>query len=169
MLEAQGEVGSLRWGVLGGGRIAEQFLGGIGESKTATLVAVGSRDLKRAQALAERIPTARGYGSYAEVVTNPEVDAVYIATLNPNHLELITMAAGEGKHILCEKPITLTAQEACVARDATRESWGRAGRGDDVSLSTTDRGVAPDRLEREDRCPTTRGRLVFLRDRVCPR
>jgi predicted dehydrogenase len=111
-------VPSLRWGVLGGGRIAAQFVVGVAESKTGTLVAVGSHDLDRARRLASETSTARGYGSYSEVVESGDVDAIYIATPHPQHLELITAGTVAGKHVLCEKPITMTAAQACKARGA---------------------------------------------------
>jgi predicted dehydrogenase len=109
---------SLRWGVLGAGRIAADFVVGVRESKTGSVVAVGSHDLGRACSLAAGTTTAKGYGSYVEVLENAEVDAVYVATLHPHHLELIVAAAAAGKHILCEKPMTMTAEEACVAQAA---------------------------------------------------
>ncbi len=112
----------LRWGVLGAGRIAADFVTGIRDSKTGRLVAVGSHDPDRARKLAGSTVDATGYGSYREILENPGIDAVYVATLHPQHLELIVAAADAGKHILCEKPLTMNSEEAAVARSAASDA-----------------------------------------------
>jgi predicted dehydrogenase len=122
MSEATVGVPALRWGVLGAGRIAADFIVGVRESETGTLVAVGSHDLGRARSLAEGTSTAKGYGSYGEVLGDAEVDAVYVATPHPQHFELILAATAAGKHVLCEKPITMTSAEASLARTAASDA-----------------------------------------------
>lgn len=111
---------SVRWGVLGAGRIAAQFVAGISASQTGVLAAVASRDPARAAALAAESHGAVAYDDYDALLADPNVDAVYIATLHPAHLELIVAAAAAGKHILCEKPLTVTGAEASAAAAAAR-------------------------------------------------
>ena len=108
-----------RWGVIGAGRIAKEFVARIPESRTGTLVAVASTDRARALALAGG---AAVYSDYAALIAAPDVDAVYIATLHPQHAGLITACAQAGKHVLCEKPLTLTGAEAAAAAAAAADA-----------------------------------------------
>ena len=102
----------LRWGVLAAGRIAGKFASGLSTiTDQATALAVGSRSLEKAQAFAAEHGIERAYGSYDELLADPEVDAVYIATPNSLHAEWSIKAARAGKHILCEKPVTVNAPE----------------------------------------------------------
>jgi predicted dehydrogenase len=68
----------LRWGIIGPGNIARSFAGQLPRSRTGRLVAVGSRDPERATAFAAEFGAARSYGSYQDVLADPEVDAVYL-------------------------------------------------------------------------------------------
>lgn len=111
----------LRWGVLGAGRIARQFVSEIDTSRTGILSGVASTELRRAAALAEPRDAA-AYGDYAALLADPDIDAVYIATLHPAHRDLIVAAAAAGKHVLCEKPLTVTASDAEIAVDAARSA-----------------------------------------------
>jgi predicted dehydrogenase len=101
----------LRWGIIATGGIAHQFARGLKASKTGTLVASGSRSLEKASAFAEQ-HGGKGYGAYGDVLADPEVDAVYIATPHHLHSEWTVKAAAAGKGILCEKPFTLNELEA---------------------------------------------------------
>lgn len=112
----------VNWGVLGTGRIADQFISASSTFRTGCVVAVGSRNSERADELAARVDGASGHGSYEDVINNDEVDAVYVATPHPSHLELIVKAASAGKHILCEKPLTMDAAEAREAVAAVRSA-----------------------------------------------
>ncbi|HXL87465.1 MAG TPA: Gfo/Idh/MocA family oxidoreductase [Streptosporangiaceae bacterium] len=107
-----------RWGVIGAGRIARDFVAGIGASRSGILAAVASSDRARALALAAGAENAAAYGDYAALLADPGVDAVYIATLHPQHAGLIAACAEAGKHVLCEKPLTLTGAEAAAAMEA---------------------------------------------------
>jgi predicted dehydrogenase len=106
----------LRWGVLGAGRIARAFtrdLRAAAEGSGAgSVVAVGSRDLARAEAFGEEMGVARRYGSYAELAADATVDAVYVATHHPLHHEAATVALQHRKPTLVEKPFTMNAAEA---------------------------------------------------------
>lgn len=103
---------SLRWGILGTGKIAEKFASELPRSRTGRLVAVGSRTTEAARAFAGRHPGTRPHGSCAELLADPEVDAVYIASPNPFHAAQAIAAARAGKQILCEKPFAMSAREA---------------------------------------------------------
>ncbi|AEG43220.1 Gfo/Idh/MocA family protein [Isoptericola variabilis] len=113
----------VRWGVLGAGAIAASFCDGVRERTASSVVAVGSRDLARAEAFAgAHAPGARPYGSYAELVADPDVDVVYVATPHSHHLEHALVAIRAGKHVLVEKPLTRSAAESRVLLDAAREA-----------------------------------------------
>ncbi len=115
-----GQVGSAkcRWGVIGAGRIAKEFVAQIPASQSGTLVAVASSDRTRALALAAEGENVVAYGDYAAMLADPDVDAVYIATLHPQHASLILACAEASKHVLCEKPLTVTGAEAVAAAAA---------------------------------------------------
>ncbi len=103
---------ALGWGVLGAARIARSdFLPAVAASPEARLTAVGARDLGRAAEMIEGHPGARAYGSYDEVLSDPAVDAVYVALPNSLHTEWTVRALEAGKHVLCEKPMARTSAE----------------------------------------------------------
>lgn len=104
----------LKWGIITAGHIASKFAGGLQVSKTGQLVATGARDLVRAKEFATKWGGI-GYGGYQEVLDDPEVEAVYIATPHHLHAEWTIAAARAGKAILCEKPFTLAHAEALAA------------------------------------------------------
>jgi predicted dehydrogenase len=102
----------LRWGILGVARINERLLPAFRRAAHAELRAIASRtpDRARASADAHHIPAA--HGSYEALLADPDIDAVYIPLPNTLHAEWTRRAAGHGKHVLCEKPLTPTAEEA---------------------------------------------------------
>jgi predicted dehydrogenase len=102
----------VRWGILGAARIAAgHVIPGMVASPWCRPQAIGARDLGRAQELAGRFGIPSAYGSYDEVLDDPAVEAVYIALPNHLHVEWARKAADKGKHVLCEKPIAMTADE----------------------------------------------------------
>ena len=103
---------STRWGILGPGRIATTFARDLRLVPNAELAAVGSRSLPRAAAFARELGFAAAYGSYEELLSDESVDAVYVASPHALHAEHVTAALDAGKHVLCEKPITLRAADA---------------------------------------------------------
>ena len=111
----------LRWGIIGTGGIARKFAHGLKESRRGTLAAVGSRTEEKLQAFLKDFP-ARGHASYEALLADREVDAVYISTPHPMHAQWCVRAAQAGKHILCEKPLTMDAPEAALVIDAAREA-----------------------------------------------
>jgi predicted dehydrogenase len=117
------EAPAVRWGVLGAGGIASSFSDGVRERTRSSVVAVGSRDLARAEAFAgAHAPGARAHGSYEDLVADPDVDVVYVATPHSHHLEHALVAIGAGKHVLVEKPLTRSVAESRVLLDAAREA-----------------------------------------------
>lgn len=106
----------IRWGILATGGIAHAFTADL---RTAGLdvVAVGSRSAESARAFAEQYGIAHAHGSYEELVADPEVDIVYVASPHSHHLAHATLALEAGKHVLIEKAVTLDADEAMALRD----------------------------------------------------
>ena len=113
---------TLNWGIIGTGFIAHVFAEGIAQSNTGTLVAVGSRTQDAANRFGETWHVPRRYGSYAELLKDGDVQAVYISTPHPLHAEWAIKAAEAGKHILCEKPLTLNYAQAEAVIAAARKN-----------------------------------------------
>ena len=110
----------LNWGIIGAGSIAGTFAAGLAGSKTGRLYAVASRDLAKAKKFGAEYQAAKCYGSYAELLADKKVQAVYIATPHPMHAEWAIKAAEAGKHILCEKPMGMNFGEAMAIVEAAR-------------------------------------------------
>lgn len=103
----------LRWGILGCANIAiHSVIPGLLRSETAEVTAIASRGIEKAEAAAKQFGIPRAYGDYESLLQDPDVEAVYIPLPNHLHREWTIKAAQAGKHVLCEKPIALTAQEA---------------------------------------------------------
>jgi predicted dehydrogenase len=105
------EAPALRWGILGPGLIAGFFAEGLRKHTRQRITAVGSRSLHRAEEFVSRFG-GKAYGSYAELVTDPEVDVVYVASPHSEHHEHALLAITAGKHVLVEKAFTRNAAEA---------------------------------------------------------
>lgn len=121
---ADKDVAPLRWGVLGAAKIAvRRVIPAIQRSRHGEVVAIASRDAARARAAAKEVGgIARAYGSYEELIADPEIDAIYNPLPNHLHVPWSIRAAEAGKHVLCEKPLALSAREArelLAARDRT--------------------------------------------------
>ncbi|NIK58013.1 aldo/keto reductase [Kribbella shirazensis] len=97
----------LRWGIIGTGNIASRFASQVPTSKTNEVVAVGSRSLESADTFADKWDIANRHGSYDDLLADASVEAVYIATPHPMHVEWAIKAAEAGKHVLCEKPLAI--------------------------------------------------------------
>ena len=111
---------TIRWGVLAPGRIAHKFAADLALVPDGELVATGSRTLERASAFASEHGGA-AYGSYAELVADPAVDVVYVASPHALHDEHARMALAAGKAVLCEKPMTLDADSTAALFDEAAE------------------------------------------------
>jgi predicted dehydrogenase len=120
----------LRWGVLSTAGIGwKKVIPAMQQGELTTIDAIASRDLKRAQEIATRFGIARAYGSYEELLADAEIDAIYNPLPNHLHVPWTIKAAEAGKHVLCEKPISLTAAEAetlIAVRERTGVKIGEA-------------------------------------------
>jgi predicted dehydrogenase len=114
----------LRWGILSTGRIASTFTRAVAESTTGRIVAVGSRTATSAARFAceHGLAPAHAHATYHALLADPEVEAVYIATPHPEHVEWAVKAAESGKHVLCEKPAGLNHAEAWAMIQAARRA-----------------------------------------------
>ncbi len=102
---------TLRWGIIGAGRIAKTFANDIVYAQHASLYGIAARQLASAEAFAASFSVPQAYGSYAELFADPNIDAVYIATPHNCHKDQAIAALRAGKHVLCEKPATVTPAE----------------------------------------------------------
>jgi predicted dehydrogenase len=123
-------IAPVRWGILGAANIAlEKVIPAMQQSALAKVVAIASRDIAKARAAANRSGIPRAYGSYQELIDDPDIEAIYNPLPNHLHVPWSIRAANGGKHVLCEKPIALTAREArdlLEARDRTGVHIGEA-------------------------------------------
>ena len=115
----------IRWGVLGVAAIAtSRFIPAMKDAAAARLVAIASRDASRAKAVAQEFGVPRHFGSYEALLADPGIDAVYVPLPNRLHVEWSERALEAGKHVLCEKPLCMTAKEVATLIRA-RERTGR--------------------------------------------
>ena len=104
----------LGWGIVGCADIAKKFVRSIKQCSQSRLVAIGSRSVEKAQQFALECEVDEGvhlFGSYQQVLDDPNVQAVYLPLPTTLHLEWVTLAANAGKHILLEKPVALSAED----------------------------------------------------------
>lgn len=111
----------LRWGILATGGIATSFTSDLRHAGL-DVAAVGSRSAESSARFAERFEIPRAHGSYEELVADPDVDIVYVATPHPLHAENALAAIAHGKHVLVEKAFTQDAAQAAAVRDAARSA-----------------------------------------------
>ena len=113
----------VRWGVLGAAKIAiEKVIPAMRKTEHCDVIAIASRDLKKARDAASTLGIPAAYGSYEELLSDSEVEAVYNPLPNHLHVPWSIKAAQAGKHVLCEKPISMNVDEALTllaARDRT--------------------------------------------------
>ncbi len=100
------------WGVLSTAKIGSKVLPGMQKSPLCEIRAIASRNADAARKTADRHGIARAYGSYDELLADPEIEAIYNPLPNHLHVPLTLQAAAAGKHVLCEKPIALNAAQA---------------------------------------------------------
>ncbi len=111
----------IRWGIISTGRIARKFAAATKLLPDAELVAVGSRSQDTADVFGDAHGVPRRHASYEDLVADPEVDAVYVATPHPFHRPNTVLALEAGKHVLCEKPLAVNAGEATEMVRVARE------------------------------------------------
>jgi predicted dehydrogenase len=107
----------VRWGIISTANIGMgKVIPGMMKSAELQVLAIASRSLRKARAAATSLGIARAYGSYEEMLADPDIDAVYNPLPNHLHVPLTLAAAKAGKHVLCEKPIAITARGANALR-----------------------------------------------------
>lgn len=109
---------TLRWGILAPGVIAASFVESVLRHTDQKVTAVGSRSSERSSEFARRFGILKSYGSYEQLLSEDEIDIVYIASPHSHHYAIALTALEAGKHVLIEKPIATSAQEARQIRDA---------------------------------------------------
>ena len=109
------------WGILGTGNIAHKFARALTLLDNVHLYAVGSRDAAKAAKFAAEFGFRAHYGSYEELVTDPGVEIIYISSPHSHHLQHTLLALRNGKHVICEKPMSITAPEVQMMADEARK------------------------------------------------
>ncbi|WP_127530591.1 Gfo/Idh/MocA family protein [Paenibacillus kobensis] len=113
----------LRWGIIGSANIAvKSVIPAIQKSERGEVVAIASRGIEKAKETAAKLNIPKAYDSYEELVADPEIDAVYIPLPNHLHKEWTIKAAQAGKHVLCEKPASLNAEETAQMVEACKQA-----------------------------------------------
>ncbi len=102
---------TIRWGILGPGRISRKFASDLKLVENAELIAVGSRSLESASAFAEEFPVRFLHDSYEALAQNPEVDVIYISTPHNLHYENTLLCLSHQKAVLCEKPFAMNSRQ----------------------------------------------------------
>ena len=112
----------LKWGIIGSGVITHALVKGLAESETGELNAISSRTQESSDKWGEKykLRKAKCYPSYAAMLADEEINAVYVALMNDRHRELTVQAAEAGKHILCEKPLAMNHAEVLLMLEACR-------------------------------------------------
>ncbi|MBI1171179.1 oxidoreductase [bacterium] len=114
---------TIRWGIIGPGAIAHNYADGLAQSVSGRLVAIAGRDAARRNAFGDAygIAADKRHDSYAGLMADPDVDAVYISTPHPWHAELSIAALRAGKHVLCEKPAGMNAAEVVAVTEVAAQ------------------------------------------------
>src|SRR4030095_8391089 len=113
---------TIQWGILSTAHINRRIIPAIRQSLRGNLLGVASRDLNKAKEYATNWQIPKAYGSYKELLADPEIDIVYIPLPNHLHTEWILKSLYAGKHVLCEKPMCLSLEELELVRDATQRT-----------------------------------------------
>lgn len=111
----------IRWGILSTAKIGMmKVTPAIQNAENCEVIAIASRDIERSKLAAEKLGIGKYYGSYEELLADPDIDAIYNPLPNHMHLGWTIKAMEAGKHVLCEKPIGLDSKEAKILSDATK-------------------------------------------------
>ena len=102
----------LNWGIVSTGRIAQQFASDLPSVENATLYGVAARSIDNASSFAEQYGVEKVFDSYQAMFDDPNIDVVYIGTPHTLHFEQTVAALNAGKHVLCEKPITISSEQS---------------------------------------------------------
>mgnify|MGYP000884168466 CR=1 FL=1 len=113
---------TIRWGILSTARIGTmKVIPAMQRGAHCTVAAIASRDIERARQVARQLGIPKAYGSYEQLLSDPDIDAVYNPLPNHRHVPVSIQALQAGKHVLCEKPLALTAAEAQQLVEAAQQ------------------------------------------------
>jgi predicted dehydrogenase len=112
---------TVNWGILGAGRIARKFATDFKILTNGKLLAVASRSQIRSNKFAEEFNIPKAYSSYQDMVLNPEINVVYIATTHNFHFEHVQLCLNNGKSVLCEKPVSVNSAELAILQKLAKE------------------------------------------------
>lgn len=111
----------MKLGIIGAGRIGRLVSKTLEQVPEIELYAIGSRDIKRAEEFAQETGFKKAYGSYEELYSDPEVELIYVCTPNTEHASVVRDAINHGKNVICEKPFTVSVDEARELAKLARE------------------------------------------------
>lgn len=122
---------SIRWGILGAGKIASDFTTALSYLDNVKVVAVAARSKERAEQFGEKFKIPKRYGnfyslhvnnqgSYEELARDPDIDIIYISTIHPEHHSNALLCIQHGKNVLCEKSFTINARQASEVIEAAK-------------------------------------------------
>lgn len=112
----------IKWGIIGAGNISSTFAAALNSLSDTQITAIASRDIDRARGFADRYSIHKFYGSYEELVQDPDIDVVYIGTPHTEHKENAALCIRHGKAVLCEKPFTLNSRDSKYLVDLAKEN-----------------------------------------------
>lgn len=112
---------TIKWGILGAGRIAKKFAEDFKIVNNGQIIAVASRSKDRSNEFAQEFEITKAYSSYVEMVKNPDIDVVYVATPHNFHFEHASLCLNNGKSVLCEKPVTINSAEFTILQNLAKE------------------------------------------------
>lgn len=113
---------TIKWGILGCGHIAQKFLSGMEPSSKGRVVACAARSYEKAKTFANENNIAESFESYDALTASPNIDAVYVANTHNAHFESVKRCLKAGKHVLCEKPLTVNAAQTKVLIDLAKQN-----------------------------------------------
>ncbi|MFH5836336.1 Gfo/Idh/MocA family protein [Proteiniclasticum sp. C24MP] len=111
----------IKYGIMGTARIIDRFVGAVRASEMGEVRALASRSLEKARERADGLGINTAYGSYEELVKDPDIDVIYVPTINHAHKENAMLALENGKHVLVEKPMTLSEKDTRELFDFARK------------------------------------------------
>lgn len=111
----------INWGIVSASRISERFIQAVQHTESSCIYAVASRDIGRARILQKKYGIDKAYGSYGEMFSDKSVDAVYVSNVNSLHFNAVISAIEAGKHVVCEKPLCVSAKEAELMIKAAKD------------------------------------------------
>jgi predicted dehydrogenase len=112
----------LNWGVMGCSRIAAKVIPLVQNHSEQKILAIASRSLERAKVYAQKFNIERHFSSYEEMLNDSEIDAVYVSLPNDLHFNWCEKALNSRKHVLCEKPLTLSSEEVASLEKTAKDN-----------------------------------------------